>query len=67
MEARDVNEASAYVVISTSQIAYADLYRLATPSQIESLEAILASSPLFEVVYANEDARIYELVRTVRE
>jgi hypothetical protein len=67
MDARDVREASAYVVVSTSQIAYADLYRLATPSQIESLEAILASSPLFEVVYTNEDARVYQLVHTVRE
>ncbi len=67
MDARDVNEASAYVVVSTSQTAYADLYRLATPSQVASLEAVLSSSPLFELVYANEDARVYELVRAVRE
>ncbi|HLM65786.1 MAG TPA: hypothetical protein VK306_15935 [Acidimicrobiales bacterium] len=67
MDARDVEEANAYVVVSKSQIAYADLYRLATPDQIASLEAILASSPLFEVVYTNEDARVYQLVRAVRE
>jgi hypothetical protein len=66
MDARDVNEARAYVVVSASQVAYADLYRLATPSQVASLEAVLGASPLFEVVYSNADARVYELVRTVR-
>ena len=44
--------------MSASQVAYADLYRLATPSQVASLEAVLGASPLFEVVYSNADASV---------
>ncbi|WP_345037431.1 hypothetical protein [Georgenia daeguensis] len=65
MEVRDVPEADAYFVLSSSQADYADLYRLATPEQVDSLEAVLASSPLFEVVYSGPDARIYRLQRVV--
>jgi len=67
MGARGVKqgEADAYVIISKSQVNYAELYRLATPQQIASLEAVLASSNAFELVYANEDARIYQLTRTI--
>jgi hypothetical protein len=65
MEVRDVPEADAYFVLSSSQADYADLYRLATPEQVGSLETVLASSPLFEVVYSGPDARIYRLQRVV--
>jgi len=65
MEVRDVPEADAYFVLSSSQTDFADLYRLATPEEMASLEAVLAASPLFEIVYAGPDARIYRLQKVV--
>jgi hypothetical protein len=65
MAARQVREADAYVVISTSQIQYADLNRLATPQQIASLETLLATSNQFELVHADPDARVYQLLATI--
>jgi hypothetical protein len=63
---RRVKEANAFLIVSTSQVEYADLYRQALPQQMDSLESIVASSNLFELVYANNDARIYQLSQTVR-
>ena len=63
---RRVKEANAFVIVSTSQVEYADLYRQAKPAQMSSLESILASSNLFELVYSDNDARIYQLSETVR-
>jgi len=65
MAVRQVKQADAYVVISTSQVKYADLYRLASPQQIGTLETLLATSNQFELVYANPDARVYQLLVTI--
>jgi hypothetical protein len=65
MAVRRVKQADAYVIISTSQIEYADLYRLARPRQIASLETLLATSNQFELVYSNTDARVYLLLESV--
>ena len=66
MATRNVKQANAYMIISTSMAQYADLYRQATPAQIDSLESIVASSNLFELVYTTADARIYQLGETVK-
>ena len=66
MAARKVKQANAYMIVSTSMVQYADLYREATPAQIASLESLIASSNLFELVYSTPDARIYQLSETVR-
>jgi hypothetical protein len=66
MAVRKVKQANAYIVVSTSMVQYADLYRRATPAQMASLESIVASSNRFELVYSNADARIYQLGETVK-
>jgi len=65
MDVRDVPEADAYFVLSSSQTDFAEMYKMATPEEVASLEAVLAASPLFEVVYAGPDARIYRLQKVV--
>jgi hypothetical protein len=61
MAVRRVKQADAYVIISRSQVEYADLYRQASPQQMASLETLLATSNQFELVYSNSDARVYQL------
>lgn len=65
MDIRQVKYAEAYVIISTSQVEYADLYRLARPEQMDSLETLLATSNQFELVYSNPDARVYQLLAAI--
>jgi hypothetical protein len=51
----------AYLVITRSQIANADLFGIFPPGLIERVETGLTTSPTFRVVFANRDGGIFEL------
>jgi hypothetical protein len=65
LEARRVREGYAYVIVSDSQLAYAELYRQATERDVNSLDTVLAESSSFELVYSNENARVYQLLQVI--
>lgn len=50
-----------YVVISPSQIAYADLYKLFAPGSTQRLITALESSPFFETVFDRDGAYVFRL------
>jgi hypothetical protein len=56
----DPRYSEAYLFITRSQIANDQLFGL-LPIPLESLETILADSGEYEVIYQNDDARIYRL------
>jgi 4-amino-4-deoxy-L-arabinose transferase-like glycosyltransferase len=51
----------AYLVITRSQIANADLFGIFPPGLIERVETGLTKSPTFRVVFANRDGGIFDL------
>jgi hypothetical protein len=51
-----------YLVFSSTQSTYADVFRLSPPGALDSLEAAIAASPRFDLWYRGSDARIYELL-----
>jgi hypothetical protein len=51
----------AYLIITRSQIANADLFRIFPPGLIERVETGLTKSRTFRVVFANRDGGIFEL------
>jgi hypothetical protein len=53
----------AYLMVSTSQADYAELFDLAPPGAVERLERALLASPRFRVVYRNADATLLRLRR----
>jgi hypothetical protein len=53
----------AYVMVSTSQANYAELFDLAPRGAVERLEQALLASPRFRVVYRNDDATLLRLRR----
>jgi hypothetical protein len=53
----------AYLMVSTSQAAYAELFDLAPPGAVQRLEQALLVSPRFRVVYRNGDATLLRLRR----
>jgi hypothetical protein len=53
----------AYLMLSTSQTAHAELFDLAPVGAVERLERALLASPRFRVVYRNDDATLLRLRR----
>jgi hypothetical protein len=53
----------AYLMVSTSQASYAELFDLAPPGAVERLERALVASPRFRVLYRNDDATLLRLGR----
>jgi hypothetical protein len=51
----------AYLMLSTSQTAHAELFDLAPPGAVDRLERALLASPRFRVVYRNDDATLLRL------
>jgi hypothetical protein len=54
---------AAYLMVSTSQAAHAELFDLAPPGAVDRLERALLASPKFGVVYRNDDATLFRLRR----
>jgi hypothetical protein len=54
---------AAYLLVSTSQAAHAELFDLAPPGAVDGLERALLASPRFRVVYRNDDATLFRLRR----
>jgi hypothetical protein len=53
----------AYLMLSASQAAHAELFDLAPPGAVDRLERALVGSPRFQVVYRNGDATLLRLRR----
>jgi hypothetical protein len=53
----------AYLMVSTSQANYAELFDLAPPGAVGRLERALVASPRFRVLYRNDDATLLRLGR----
>jgi hypothetical protein len=53
----------AYLMVSTSQAAHAELFDLAPPGAVDRLKRALLASPRFRVVYRNDDATLFRLRR----
>lgn len=51
-----------YLVFSTTQNTYANVFRVTPPGALGSLEAAIARSPRFRRWYRGSDTRIYELL-----
>jgi hypothetical protein len=54
---------AAYLMVSTSQAAHAELFDLTPPGAVDRLERALLASPRFRVVYRNDDATLFRLRR----
>jgi hypothetical protein len=53
----------AYLMVSTSQAAYAELFDITPPGAVERLQQGLLDSPRFRVVYRNGDATLFRFRR----
>ncbi len=58
---------NAYLILTRSQKAYAELFRGLPPGQWESFEKNLLDSPEFRLIFANEEAKIFILNRDQKE
>ena len=60
---KDKKHQHAYLIVTRSQIANADLFGIFPHGLVERLERGLTTSRAFRVVFANRDGRIFELAR----